>query len=63
MRSTPDSKTSGKSIDKVTFMEYIGLPGIVSDRFFALARKESNNRVFEDDFMCCMLAVFSSGLE
>lgn len=45
-------------------MEYISLPGILSDRFFALAKKEgSSNRVYEEDFIRSMITVFSSSLE
>jgi hypothetical protein len=42
----------GKSIDKVTFTEYTNLPGIISDRFFVLAKRDrSDNRIGEDDFL------------
>jgi len=37
LRSTQTQSNGGKTIDKVTFTEYINLPGIVSDRFHALA--------------------------
>lgn len=67
LRSTPSTSSSsqpGKSIDKVTFTEYINLPGIVSDRFFALAKKgRSDNRVSEEAFLNSFLAVFGSSLE
>lgn len=54
----------GKSIDKVTFTEYINLPGIISDRFFALAKgSRTDNRVGEDDFLKTMFTVFGSSLE
>jgi hypothetical protein len=66
MRSTPSSQQSsqGKSIDKVTFTEYINLPGMLSDRFFAIAKKErADNRVYEEDFLNVMLSVFTASLE
>ncbi len=54
----------GKSIDKVTFTEYTNLPGIISDRFFVLAKRDrSDNRVGEDDFLHTMSTVFISSLE
>ena len=40
LRSTQSSSSSRtKTIDKVTFVEYCNLPGIVSDRFHSLACK------------------------
>jgi hypothetical protein len=37
LRSAQTHGAAGKTIDKVTFVEYVNLPGIVSDRFHALA--------------------------
>lgn len=46
LRSTQSQSIAQKTIDKVTFVEYINLPGIVSDRFHALACKgQSDGRV------------------
>ena len=67
LRSTPSvtpNQTQGKSIDKVTFTEYINLPGIVSDRFYALAKKgRSDNRIGEEAFLNSFLSVFGSSLK
>ena len=67
LRSSPPSSTStytGKSIDKVTFIEYIQLPGIVSDRFYALARRDrTDSRIGEEAFVSLMLMVFGSSLD
>lgn len=66
MRSTPSASQAypGKSIDKVTFMEYTNLPGILSDRFYILAKKDrTDNRIYEDDFISTMLSVFSGSLD
>ena len=67
LRSTPPSSSSqypGKSIDKVTFIEYIQLPGIVSDRFYALARRDrTDSRIGEEAFISLMLMVFGSSLD
>ena len=63
LRSTP-SQTSGRSIDKVTFVEYINLPGIVSDRFYSLAVVDrSDGRISEELFLDLMLRTYSSSLE
>jgi len=53
-----------KSIEKVTFVEYCNLPGIVSDRFYKLASLGSTDtRITEDTFVNLMLTVFSASLE
>ena len=64
LRSTPaPNKSSVKSIDKVTFVEYVLLPGIVSDRFYALsADGRSDGRITEDGFNNLMVQVFCSSL-
>jgi len=64
LRSTPaPNKSSVKSIDKVTFVEYVLLPGIVSDRFYALATDgRSDGRITEDSFNNLMVQVFCSSL-
>jgi len=50
------STLSEWTIDKVTFVEYINLPGIVSDRFHALASKGSSHGcIYEDSFIELML--------
>lgn len=64
LRSTQSQTTSKRSIDKVTFVEYINLPGIVSDRFHSLASKNhTEGRIFEDQFIELLLQVFSSSVE
>jgi hypothetical protein len=48
----------------VTFTEYINLPGIVSDRFYHLAKKgRSDNRIGEEAFLNIFLSVFGSSLK
>ena len=55
---------SQKAIDKVTFLEYVNLPGIVGDRFHHLACQGSaDGRVLEAQFIELMLEVFSSSVE
>ena len=62
LRSTRDPRSKQiKSIDKVTFVEYVNLPGIVSDRFHAMAAKDHpDGRVHEKEFIDLLLEVFSS---
>lgn len=64
LRSTQSQSAPQRSIDKVTFVEYVNLPGIVSDRFHALASKNSaDGRIYEENFIELMLEVFSSSVE
>ena len=64
LRSTQSQSIPQRSIDKVTFVEYVNLPGIVSDRFHALASKgQPDGRIFEQSFIDLMLQVFSSSVE
>lgn len=68
LRSTRDPRVVKrditKSIDKVTFVEYVNLPGIVSDRFHAIATNgHPDGRVFEKAFISLLLQVFSSSVE
>ena len=58
-----DSKIQ-KSIDKVTFVEYINLPGILSDRFYSLATLGSQDtRITEEIFQHLLLHVYRASLE
>ena len=50
--------------DKNTFVDYVNLPGVVSDRFFALASGNDNNeRVELEGFLKVMLEVYEQSLE
>jgi len=60
----PNNAKVQKSIEKVTFVEYCNLPGIVSDRFYKLASIGSTDtRITEETFVNLMLTVFSASLE
>ena len=64
LRSTQSQSNPHRSIDKVTFVEYVDLPGIVSDRFHALCSKgHVDGRIYEESFIELMLQVFSSSVE
>ena len=66
LRSAPPAKgqINSKSIDKVTFVEYINLPGILSDRYLALANDgAADQRINESSFLALLLRTFSSNLE
>jgi len=64
LRSTQSQTSQYRSIDKVTLVEYVNLPGIVADRFHALAsRGQPEGRVYEESFIELMLQVFSSSVE
>ena len=60
LRST---KSPTKSIDRVTFVEYCNLPGILSERFCNVAVAGSpDNRIHELVFLDLMLKVYGSSL-
>lgn len=62
--STPPLNFKIKSIDRVTFLEYVNLPGIVSDRFFLLATEGAKeNRIVQEQFVNLMLRTFASSLD
>jgi Ca2+-binding EF-hand superfamily protein len=52
-------------VDKVTLSEFIGLPGILSDRFYALTGNgsKSDARVLQDKFVSFMCQIYSSSLD
>lgn len=64
LRSNQLKYSTHQTIEKNTFVDYVNLPGVVSDRFFALA---SDNRLDErieiEDFIRVLLNVYSSSLE
>lgn len=65
MRSESQQSESSNAIEKVVFMEYCRLPGIVSERFYALAVKGSpkSDIIQEKGFTDLLLTVFSSSIE
>ena len=69
LRSSPakDQKTCTQ-VDKVTFIEYINLPGILSERFFSLtcpcgSAQKVDSRVLPDKFINTISTVYCSSLE
>jgi len=58
------STSGGVFVDKNAFIEYMNLPGIVSDRLFALASHNSKEEKIEQDhFVKLMLDVYSAELD
>ena len=53
------------AIDKVTLIEFISLPGILSDRFYSLlgSADKSSSVVILERFLSTMIQVFSSTLD
>jgi len=48
-RSTENPDANESSIDRLTFCEYINMPGILRERIFKLVRSK-DNRVYEAKF-------------
>lgn len=63
LRSSP-CPNKKQSIDKVTLIEFIQLPGIIADRFYALCSQDSDDgRVTLDPFLKLVTLVYCSQLE
>jgi hypothetical protein len=58
------STSGGVFVDKNAFIEYMNLPGIVSDRLFALAyHNNKEEKIEQDHFVKLMLDVYSAELD
>jgi Ca2+-binding EF-hand superfamily protein len=56
-----DDKTKG--VNKITFTQYYELPGIISDRLFAVFDKNQNNYIDVLEFIDGMKTLFTEGFE
>lgn len=64
MRSNQLKYFTHSTIDKNCFAEYVNLPGVVSDRFFALASESAHDeRVELDNFLKVIVSVYSASLD
>lgn len=65
LRSTPSKDSKQNTVDKVTLVEFINLPGILSDRFYTLMGNgvKTDLRVVLEKFINVMQQVYSSTLE
>ncbi len=54
---------SEKKLDKVTFIEYCNLPGIINDRFFKMFDVNNDGLITEASFIQNMTKVFISDLD
>jgi hypothetical protein len=58
------STSGGVFVDKNAFIEYMNLPGIVSDRLFALAsHNNKEEKIEQDHFVKLLLDVYSAELD
>lgn len=68
MHTNSSAKASGgpsNVLDKVTLLEFINLPGILADRFYAQVGNGSKTdaRIVQDKFVSCMQTIYNSSLE
>jgi len=42
-------------LDKITFLEYTGLPGIIAERIFCVMAKDQGDLVARDSFITTIL--------
>jgi Ca2+-binding EF-hand superfamily protein len=50
-------------IDKVTFIEYTKLPGIINDRFHYIFDEKKTGRIYQDQFVNHFVKVFLSDMD
>ena len=63
MRCISSTALYEKKLDKVTFIEYCNLPGIINDRFFKMFDVNNDGLVSEQSFILNMIKVFVSDLD
>lgn len=63
LRCLSSAAIQEKKLDKVTFIEYCNLPGIINDRFFKMFDIDGNGLITEDSFIKNMIKVFISDLD
>ncbi|MCQ2817119.1 MAG: protein kinase [archaeon] len=57
------SSEDAKGLEKLTFINYYDLPGIISDRLFAVLDKNSNGTLDPKEFIEGMITLFSEGFK
>lgn len=65
IRSSPTKEVKALLVDKVTLVEYVSLPGILSERFFALVSNNDKKdpRVSSDRFCNVMQKLYCSQID
>ena len=63
LRCLSSSAQQEKKLDKVTFIEYCNLPGIINDRFFKMFDVNNDSLITEQSFIQNMIKVFISDLD
>lgn len=60
---TERSDTPGKGINKVVFLDYAQLPGVLGERFFAVMDKDRNGYLDKSEFITGLFKVFCSNFD
>jgi hypothetical protein len=63
LRCLSSTAIQEKKLDKVTFIEYCNLPGIINDRFFKMFDTNNEGLINEQNFIANMIKVFVSDLD
>ncbi len=63
MRCISPNAIQEKKLDKVTFIEYCNLPGIINDRFFKMFDTAHDGLISENSFILNLVKVFISDLD
>ena len=57
------SDQTAKGIDKMTFLKYYELPGMISERLFSVFDTHQNGSLSKEDFVNGMITLFSGDFE
>lgn len=63
LRSIAPQAIKEQKVDKVTFIQYCNLPGIMSDRLLKIFEGESEGIVHESNFVSNLTRIFVSDLD
>ena len=61
LQERSDNKIKG--INKISFIDYSQLPGLLAERIFCILDADQNNYLSQEEFMTGMLVFFCSGFD
>ena len=61
IRCIQPKAVKAQMLDKITFLEYTGLPGIIAERIFSVMAKDQGELVAKDSFITTILRCYLGG--
>ena len=61
IRCIQPKAVKAQMLDKITFLEYTGLPGIIAERIFSVMAKDQADLVAKDSFITTILRYYLGG--